>query len=984
MKRMTNYWSPLAAAAGAMLSLSAWAGAAVTDGVLVVDVQSGSKNIDDPGASFSKIRKIGNGTAVLTGESFKSFLADITIEAGTLGATTLEYFGQGTGKTISVWEGATLDLSSTSGEKFNFSKYTLDIAGTVRRGEANADAGTLGNFLLSGDATFDTPKNLVGVGNGKDQALNGHTLTKTGTAMWTLSGGFLSNGKVHVTAGSMRLKSSSTGSQQAGFVKGDDGGLLEVSGGSTLELSPISYERPSTADLTFSGATENTLTCNYTPPASDTHEKFNLWTGSLTIDSPLLAILKNDMTFAGAVTVNGSLRTDSAAASLSTASLIFTGAGAKTFNAPLALGSGRVVFRDTDGVTFGNTVTNSAIGDSAIVFENAGVVDTGTAECPFDGVRSDATTQGRGKIPRVVVKGQTVLTSTKAVFGSSGGAAVFEIADGAVVSNGCRVGETSGEIVLVSVKTNSVWAIGASNGTGLNPQNRNGFGWTSYGDVELDGGKVIVNGGKSALSFGQGNQGEGVLAMSGGEWVSAALNLGNKGYGLWYQTGGTAIISNKVHVGEADRPDNTTRGYFTLSGKGTRASIPYPPNQASSSGFIGCCAASAVQSVVNLNDGATLDARRFWKDPASAGSAARFYVNFNGGVFAPYGPWQIFGNGAANDKGTPCNPPDRVTVYPGGAGFDITGALNSGGVPNRVDVPVPLLAPTGKGIASITLPDSVKELAYAHRPRIYIEGDGQGATAVAEIDSATCRLTGVTVTSPGWDYTEANTRVYVSTNVYITPGNRFEKSIACGVTLADNSSEGGLTVQGVSNSADNVFVLYCTNTYRGVTCCRGGGIAFAIPEAYPGGGLDVWKGAFIKFYADAQIGYLAGGGTVTGGNVSGVTNLIVRAEDFFADEATPLTIESKTLALADDVKVSVTGIGEYARNHGYATVAELAEAKLSARRQLVTAASMTGGANLSVVFEGLNEQEAAIFGVRKSAKGLFLRRTNKGLMVIVR
>lgn len=976
--------APWCAVAVTLLSLSSFASATVTDGVLVVDVQSGSEDIGDPGASFSKIRKIGNGTAVLTGESFKSFLADITIEAGTLGATTLEYFGQGTGKTITVCEGATLDLSSTSGEKFNFFKYTLDIAGTIRRGGSNANSGTLGNFSLSGDATIDTPKDLVGVGNNKAQPLNGYTLNKTGAGMWTLSGGFLSNGTVRVTAGSMRLKSSSDGSQQAGFVKGDDGGLLVVSGGSTLELSPISYERPSTADLTFSGETENTLTCNYAPPAGDKHTAFNLWTGSLTVGSPLLAILKNDMTFAGAVTVNGSLRTDSAAASLSTNSLIFTGAGVKTFNAPLALSSGRVVFRDTDGVTFGNTVVNSAIGDSAIVFENAGVIGTGTAECPFDGVRSDAKTQGQGKIPRVVVKGQTVLTSTKAVFGSSGGAAVFEISDGAVVSNGCRVGETSGDVVLVSVKTNSVWAIGASNGSSLNPQNRNGLGWTSYGDIELVGGKVIVNGGKSTLSFGQGNQGEGVLAMSGGEWVSAALNLGNKGYGLWYQTGGTSIISNKVHVGQAGREDDGARGYFTLSGAGTRASIPYPSGQAASSGFIGCCATSAVQTVVNLNDGATLDVRRFWKDPASADSAARFYINFNGGVFAPYGPWQIFGNGAATDFGTPVNPPDRVTVYPGGAGFDITGALNSGGVPNRVDVSVPLLAPTGKGIASITLPDAAKGLAYAHRPRIYIEGDGQGATAVAEIDPATCRLTGVTVTSPGWDYTEENTRVYVSTNVYINPTDRFAKSIACGVTLADNSPTGGLTVRGVSNSEENVFVLYCTNTYRGVTCCQGGGITFKIPEAYPGGGLDVWKGAVVCLAANAQVGSLAGGGTVKGGNVSGVTNLIVRAEDFFADEETPLTISSKDLALADNVKVSVTGIGEYARNHGYASVAELADAKLLPRRQLVTARSVTGGANMSVEFVGLNEQEAAIFGVRILSKSIILRSTRRGMMLLVR
>ena len=87
MKRMTNRWSPLAAAAGAMLSLSAWAGATVTDDVLVIDVQSGSENIDDPGASFSKIRKTGGGTAMLTGASFKSFLADTKMVINTKGST---------------------------------------------------------------------------------------------------------------------------------------------------------------------------------------------------------------------------------------------------------------------------------------------------------------------------------------------------------------------------------------------------------------------------------------------------------------------------------------------------------------------------------------------------------------------------------------------------------------------------------------------------------------------------------------------------------------------------------------------------------------------------------------------------------------------------------------------------------------------------------------------------------------------------------
>lgn len=73
MKRQTSRWSPLAAAAGAMLSLSALGGAAVTDGVLVISVDSGSENVGDPVDSFSKIRKVGGGTAVLTDEEASCF-----------------------------------------------------------------------------------------------------------------------------------------------------------------------------------------------------------------------------------------------------------------------------------------------------------------------------------------------------------------------------------------------------------------------------------------------------------------------------------------------------------------------------------------------------------------------------------------------------------------------------------------------------------------------------------------------------------------------------------------------------------------------------------------------------------------------------------------------------------------------------------------------------------------------------------------------
>ena len=963
------------AVAGMMLSLSAFATANVANGTLVISVEDGSENIGNPSSAFSSIVKSGNGTAILTGDDFKTFDGNITVEGGTLGATTLEYFGKPTsGKTITVNPGATLDLSTTDGKKYNFFTYKLYIAGTLKRGVANADGGTLGAFSLDGDAEFAMLKNLTAVGGGNVQALNGHELHKTGSGTLTLSGAVPSNGTIRVSAGTLCLKSSNSEITQSWFAKGEDGGRLEMSGGSTLELAPISYENASTADLVFSGSAENTLKCPAVSSGSSSFTVFDRWAGDLTVNSPLAMILTNDLTFTGAATVNERIRMNASAGSL-----IFEGEDAKTFAAPLDLNGGRVLFRDTGTVTFGTAVTNAATGDAVIAFENAGRVTTGSAKYPFDGVKASNDDVAKGKIPRVVVNGNTVFASTSSALGNSSGTAVFEISGGASVSNLLSCGESNG-ITLFAV-SNGFWHVGAG-GNSINPINRDGIGWSGYGDVELSGGMIstVNRGGRDTLTFGRADTSEGTLAMSGGEWISPAVNLGNKGCGTWYQTGGTAVISNNVTVGDSTRPYDGVRGVFTVSGEGTRASIPY--ENASSSGFIGCCANATVQSIVNLNNGGELRARRFWRDSV-AGDDARFYINFDGGVFSTMGPWQIFGNGGASAYGAPTNPPDRVTVYPGGAVFDISQAKNSSGTPVHVDVSVSLRAPTGKGVASISLPAAALSLSYAHRPRVYIEGDGEGATAVAELDPATCRLTGVVVTSPGWDYTEENTHVYISTNVYIANmTTRLANRLECAVTLADNSPDGGIVVRGVNDGTGaNNLALWCTNTYRGVTCCQSGCVNFMIPEAYPGGGLDVWKGAIITLPRSATVGMIAGAGSIAGGALSGVTNVVVRAEDVFAPDATPLHVVG--LALAEGARVTVEGIGRYAQEHGYATVKGLVKDKLPTARYVLQSDDGVSG-SVALETPGLSADDAALFGVRVRNGAIALRGTYEGLVFVFR
>ena len=210
-------------------------------------------------------------------------------------------------------------------------------------------------------------------------------------------------------------------------------------------------------------------------------------------------------------------------------------------------------------------------------------------------------------------------------------------------------------------------------------------------------------------------------------------------------------------------------------------------------------------SVVNLNAG-LLAVKNFYDYTRTSETRrdCKSFVNFNGGAVKFTGVKDVFAAGL----------PTRITVFGGGATIELT----QGGdhVPS-----FSLLAPQGRGIRSITVPDGATTEGYAMPPVVYITGGGgEGATAHVRFNPRTGRIDReIEVTSPGWSFTEAPT-VTITAPDMKTP-------VVCEVELTDEVQEdGGLTLRGSDgdNSARN-FVpnsTAVTYNYRGPTVVEPG------------------------------------------------------------------------------------------------------------------------------------------------------------------
>ena len=399
-------------------------------------------------------------------------------------------------------------------------------------------------------------------------------------------------------------------------------------------------------------------------------------------------------------------------------------------------------------------------------------------------------------------------------------------------------------------------------GSGDNGRIGEGSGHRAY--YTLEGGEMHVSNttyvAEKAGSFGAFRQTGGLfeLRRPAGNTSDKYLYAGSAGNALFVQTGGTndTLIVNNTQVSGFQM---STNGMCeaTVSGPGTLLRT-------------GCISVGATGSVCtnifNVSDGAIVKANRFRK-MSNASAGTRAYVNVNGGILMPTFAWDW--SASADSR------PDHFVVWEDGITVD-TSENATGSSAAGSTFSFALEKPTGKGVESITLPADVASKSYIGIGRIVIEDEtGWGASAYAEYDFTTKKLTHAVVTSRGCDYSD-NAKAYLESPAGTT---RYE----CGITLSDNAGRCGMLVK---RGAPTLEITSANSTIDGGYAVKGGALKLGV---VPGTAVPVRvaSGATLNLNNKGTLtaSTFEGAGSVINGNVTVTGAIKMTCADIFTGHA---------------------------------------------------------------------------------------------------
>ncbi len=533
-------------------------------------------------------------------------------------------------------------------------------------------------------------------------------------------------------------------------------------------------------------------------------------------------------------------------------------------------------------------------------------------------------------------KSVTVSAGTLIKSGASGGAAgaitVGNLAGNATlnIANG---GTLVGTTLTVGAIANAVGAVNIVTGGTLNPATPETTDTNvSFGAITGAYGALYMTGGtytESRFQFGgvSGSGGTGVGLVAGGTVNTNGyliLARDQASIGELTITGGTinhTSASQNIYLGLA--ATGTGRAELTIAGglvDNTGKSVSFSGGGFNvGAGFVG---------VLNLNSGTLLT------NSIAQGSVGTSIVNFNGGTLKVAATGTIL---APAGTGT-------LTNYVNGA----FGSFNGGAVidtnNSAATISANLVAPTGKGVASLAITNAGS--GYIGAPYVQITGNGVGATGYAVVDvtagSATFgQVTSIVITNPGVNYTTAS----------VTLVNGGGTGATASPTLNLANSSGGLTKIGA-----NTLTLSGANTYSGPTLVNVGilkaGVASVANVSGAFGNNSAVTLANIAGVSlditgfNTQIGSLSGGGG-TGGNVTLGAATLTIGGDNTSPAAYAGAISSTGTPTTSVIKIG-TGIESLSGVNLYIGATQVNAGTLNVNGSLAVASAVTvGGASAS-------------------------------------
>ena len=473
--------------------------------------------------------------------------------------------------------------------------------------------------------------------------------------------------------------------------------------------------------------------------------------------------------------------------------------GDGTFTAEMEYTAGGGIYADQGTLVISNNAANTMTGLQVVkkgrveIYDSE--IDFGNNSLNIGNVRSD------GDIPTVVVGKGAYIHSYMAPYNSGSpslslgsadvGGGILEVQDGGVVSNKLFMGNNQfGQSAILQSGGEIVNWCGAASDTVLaNAQ------WTwGYWEVAGTGSATFM--GYSQLAKNQ--NAFATLAIRDDSSViltnalAGSLTMSRGGHGTIDQSGGTFETAGGFIMGENSNDNGGVGGTAVYEMRGGTANIG-GANGAS----IVIADRPSFFGQVNFIDG-ELAAKDLYRNPKDSPNKA--YATFNGGTFrAKQDGAALFGMDEDYKL-------DGAYVYEKGAQFDTDG--------HNVTLGQALLAPQGLGVKTIrwTQADAAKlkwkGTELMGPPMVIIEGDGEGATAVVDFDTATRTVKGIIVTCPGWGYTEKPTVKLFGGGLYVDNNTQFYTIAATAVTMGESSSgpivkkgAGTLTLEGANGVA---------------------------------------------------------------------------------------------------------------------------------------------------------------------------------------